>query len=424
MTNNINFMRDTLPKSVTSFKSNLLALFLTMSIVVYLNKTNYLNFENATFFILFSYAFIVMIFEIFIFKIYLRKSSGLNFQNPKPRNLARIFTRIFGLIASVGFVGFLYWLFVEYSGSFYFKYWSLLKFIAPFATVISILYLSWIDKFQLSEDDTYYKVGNFFIKLITFQARKNDFNKTISNHFLGWIIKGFFFPLMYTYACDSVKSLLLMSFQDIGFVKFYDHCWTIIFGIDVIVVTVGYIFTMRILDSHIRSPQPTMLGWVSALVCYQPFWGLIGNQYLKYNDDLAWDQWLSSAPILQYIWGISILILISIYSLSSVAFGLRFSNLTNRGIITSGPYKYTKHPAYITKNLSWWLVSVPFISTSSTWIAIKSSLLLLMLNGIYYVRAKTEEKHLSEDPDYLKYMEYIKDHGVISKIKRKVFSFA
>ena len=43
----------------------------------------------------------------------------------------------------------------------------------------------------------------------------------------------------------------------------------------------------------------------------------------------------------------------------------RFSNLTHRGIITNGPYRYSKHPAYLAKNLSWWLVSMPFMITVS-----------------------------------------------------------
>ena len=61
-------------------------------------------------------------------------------------------------------------------------------------------------------------------------------------------------------------------------------------------------------------------------------------------------------------WGSTILVCIAVYSWATISFGIRFSNLTNRGIITNGPYRYTKHPAYIAKNLSWWMESVPFVS--------------------------------------------------------------
>ena len=38
-------------------------------------------------------------------------------------------------------------------------------------------------------------------------------------------------------------------------------------------------------------------------------------------------------------------------------FSFRFSNLTHRGIITSGPYRFTKHPSYVSKNIAWSFVS-------------------------------------------------------------------
>ena len=56
------------------------------------------------------------------------------------------------------------------------------------------------------------------------------------------------------------------------------------------------------------------------------------------------------------------LFLVLVYCLATVAFGYRMSNMTYRGIITSGPYRFTKHPAYLGKVASWWLISLPFFS--------------------------------------------------------------
>ena len=53
--------------------------------------------------------------------------------------------------------------------------------------------------------------------------------------------------------------------------------------------------------------------------------------------------------------------MLSVYGWAALSFGIRFSNLTHRGIITSGPYRFTKHPAYVAKNISWWLISIPFL---------------------------------------------------------------
>jgi hypothetical protein len=71
--------------------------------------------------------------------------------------------------------------------------------------------------------------------------------------------------------------------------------------------------------------------------------------------------------------GAWLVLLTGIYAWATVAFGFRFSNLTHRGILTHGPYAWTKHPAYVSKNLFWWCAVLPFLSVGrqawSTWSA-------------------------------------------------------
>ena len=98
-------------------------------------------------------------------------------------------------------------------------------------------------------------------------------------------------------------------------------------------------------------------------------------------------------------------------------FGARFSNLTHRGIITNGPYRWTKHPAYVVKNLSWWMISVPFMAQGAPDEVLRHCLLLLGLNGIYALRAKTEEWHLSRDADYVAYALWLEAHGMFRWIR-------
>jgi len=104
---------------------------------------------------------------------------------------------------------------------------------------------------------------------------------------------------------------------------------------------------------------------------------------------------------------------------STAAFGLRFSNLTHRGIITNGPYRWSKHPAYIAKNLSWWLISVPFIAGAGWMQAVQSCLLLAGVNLIYFLRAKTEERHLGSDPVYRDYARFIDRHGLFASLSSR-----
>src|SRR5699024_9622487 len=119
-----------------------------------------------------------------------------------------------------------------------------------------------------------------------------------------------------------------------------------VFLVDLVFVCIGYSLTLRILDGHIRSAEPSLLGWGVTLICYQPFWSLIGGQYLAYSPDgLGWGAWLAGSA-LAGVWPVLILILLFFYVWASASFGLRFSNLTHRGILTNGPYRFTKHPAY------------------------------------------------------------------------------
>jgi hypothetical protein len=44
--------------------------------------------------------------------------------------------------------------------------------------------------------------------------------------------------------------------------------------------------------------------------------------------------------------------------------------------------------------------------------------LLLMLNGVYFLRARTEERHLSRDPEYVAYALWIDAHGLLAGLGR------
>ncbi len=201
----------------------------------------------------------------------------------------------------------------------------------------------------------------------------------------------------------------------------YDYAYDFIFFIDLLLATIGYGMTYRVLDTHIRSAEPTMLGWVAALFCYEPFFsGLFERQYLHYGGN-SFGSWLAPYPTFRWIWAFVVLALITIYVLATVAFGVRFSNLTNRGILTNGPYRFTKHPAYVAKNLSWWLVAVPFLVTDGVGGAVRRSILLGAMNFIYFTRARTEERHLSRDPTYVAYALWMNEHGVLRFLNRVPF---
>ena len=113
------------------------------------------------------------------------------------------------------------------------------------------------------------------------------------------------------------------------------------------------------------------------------------------------------SPILSILVSLVMLALIGVYTWATVAFGLRFSNLTNRGIICSGPYRFVRHPAYITKNLFWWLEAMPFMAAD--WrVGVRCCICLLGVNLIYGLRAWTEERHLLREPHYREYCQRVR----------------
>jgi protein-S-isoprenylcysteine O-methyltransferase Ste14 len=323
----------------------------------------------------------------------------------------RVGLRILGLAGTLALVGIAYWLFPEYHGSFYDPYWRFLSALAPLLALVPF-YFVWADARVLEPRDEFVQ---FALVLL---GRFGEVDGTvIRRHLLGWLVKAFFLPLMTVYLNDELYGLHRL-YQGGGAAAFlgYSGLFHLSYATDLLFCVVGYAATMRLLDSHMRSVEPTMLGWTSALVCYQPFYSIIGRYYLQYEGDLGWDRWLAPWPPLRDAWGVAIVALSAIYALSTVAFGLRFSNLTHRGIITGGPYRFTKHPAYLAKNLSWWLISVPFVVATDWPTSLRHCLLLALLNAVYFVRARTEERHLSRDPVYVAYALWINERGLLREL--------
>jgi len=320
--------------------------------------------------------------------------------------------RALGLAVTLGIVALAYWLFPEYHGDFYAPFWQFLQWLFPVVAIGAVPYF-WIASRRHGGPDAYLVLG----RLLLGRGWARIDRDLLRAHFLGWAVKAFFLPLMVVYLRNQVDSVVNGWPADFAWnIPTYRFCFDCSFLVDLLFCVVGYTLTLRMLDTHIRSTEPTPLGWIVALVCYQPFFSVIGNYYLRYESGTIWDGWLASSPLLLAAWGTLILVLVWIYALATVAFGLRFSNLTHRGIITSGPYALVKHPAYLSKNLSWWMISVPFVATAGWAEALRHCLLLALLNGVYALRAWTEERHLRRDPAYVAYCQWIREHGLVARL--------
>jgi protein-S-isoprenylcysteine O-methyltransferase Ste14 len=168
------------------------------------------------------------------------------------------------------------------------------------------------------------------------------------------------------------------------------------FLMDVAVGLIGYACASRWLGNKSRSVDPTLSGWLVTLICYPPFAGIMDG-YLPFLAGAAPAAWVLPGSAADLLLKLATLLLTAVYVWATLVFGLRFSNLTHRGILGTGPYGWMRHPAYTAKNLSWWTMYAPQFSSPS------QPLFLLGWNAIYYWRAMTEERHLRRDADYRAY---------------------
>jgi len=166
--------------------------------------------------------------------------------------------------------------------------------------------------------------------------------------------------------------------------------------VDTAVYSFGYVVEAGFLKNRIKSVEPTIFGWVVCLWCYPPFnvfsFRLFDHPFVDIAG--AYPAWVHAALtcVISLLWGI--------FAWASVALGFKASNLTNRGIVASGPYRFVRHPAYAAK-VAIWIIQGVFFGDYTLGIMLGFAL-------IYFLRAWTEERHLCLDPAYSEYREKVR----------------
>ncbi len=352
-------------------------------------------------------------------KVHRRASTGIDWGAVRPARATRdvSVTKIAGLWATWAGIGLIYATGRFYwEGNFAFAMWCF-GYAAPVLFVVSVPYVLWLDRYLIEPKDGAWHLGAWLMGRAGVEAA------AIHAHLRSWGVKAFFLAFMLAIVPPGFAEFIradtaLLRHDPVALAQWLI---TFMFTIDVAFATVGYVLTMRPLDAHIRSATPYAAGWTAALMCYPPFILMDAGGPLDYHPGTAeWTYWFAGHPLVLAAWGAVLVGLTGIYAWATVAFGLRFSNLTNRGILTHGPYAQSRHPAYLAKNLFWWLSTIPVLTLGSTTDAIRATLLLGVVSGVYYWRAKTEERHLGMDPDYRAYSDWIERHGVVPRMFRAI----
>ena len=365
----------------------------------------------------------MVLWSVLVDKVHRNPSTGIDWDAP-PRPLSQSFddslTKLAGLWATWGLIGAIYAIGRFYwSGNYVFAM-QVFTVAAPILFIVSPFYICWIDRRLKHPRDGAWALGRWLIG-----GGPAD-RHAIADHLRSWAVKGFFLAFMLSIVPPGFAAIVSKPWSEIvaGPVALANYLMTFMFVIDVAMATVGYILTMKPLDSHIRSATPYAEGWVAALICYPPF-VLMGNGGpLDYHPgtfgENSWSYWLAGNEPLLWLWGTAIVVLTAIYAWATVAFGLRFSNLTHRGILTHGPYAWVRHPAYWSKNLFWWIATLPFLVTTGNPVdAVRNTVLLALVSGVYAWRALTEEKHLRNDVAYRDYAAWMDRYGPFARLFRK-----
>jgi protein-S-isoprenylcysteine O-methyltransferase Ste14 len=364
----------------------------------------------------------MVLWSLLVDKVHRSPSTGLDWVAPlRPRSQSLDFSiaKIAGLWLTWALIGSIYCIARWYWDGAYLFSMRVLGVAALPLLVLSVPYILWIDRRMAEPRDSSWHFGQLIIGRFDVVDRE-----MIYEHLRCWAIKGFFLAFMLSIVPPNWALVIEPAAADIAGDPVRLANWLIaaMFMIDVCFATVGYMLTLKPLDAHIRSANPYAAGWAAALMCYPPFILMNNGGPLDYHQGTGdWAYWLDGMPLAMVLVGFILVLLTAVYAWATVAFGIRFSNLTHRGILTHGPYAWTKHPAYLSKNLFWWFATMPFLAASGSFTdMVRNSALLAAVGGVYYWRARTEEKHLSADPDYRDYADWMDRHAPLPRLIRRL----
>lgn len=389
-----------MPNSVTSQKINALGLA-SLVLVMAASLLVALPPVVAAIACALAYALPIAVLELLALKTHRRASTGLDWSRWQSgaNQWDRIGTKLLAIAGILAAVAAVHWATRLYPADAMASFGSLFLVLGVVIAPITVVYVIVVDRVMIAPEDGYWHFG------MVLRGRLDRVDPAQLRHLGGmWLVKGFFLPIMTVYLIITLGrmhgNLDLLAAGHVGIARWLTDYVT---ACELAIVCVGYTLTLRALDSHIRSVNPFLGAWLVTLACYEPFNRVVSGGVLHYDDGLYWYDWLKDMPALSALWALALVGSFGMWLWATAAFGLRWSNLTHRGIITNGPYRFTKHPDYLAKSVFFWLIHMPFLSAAGPAEALRTCLLLGAINLIYFLRARMEEKHLSSDPDYVAY---------------------
>jgi len=245
----------------------------------------------------------------------------------------------------------------------------------------------------------------------------------------GFLIKFFFIPFIVNASVAHFRELNYKSvdlyryyvmdiYERPFFIKditqtYFQIIFALIYTFDIVPFIVGYLVEADRMHNKIKSTETTWRGWFFCAICYPPINSASASFAPTQIPDYV-QPFVSLGRTGDYLAiaaNVLAALLLACYASASVSLGWKASNLTSRGVVQSGLYKYVRHPAYVCKNAAWWVFSLSWAYQASEagQPYIFNLLCLCTWTWIYAQRALTEEQHLMRsDSEYLTYMQSVR----------------
>lgn len=250
--------------------------------------------------------------------------------------------------------------------------------------------------------------------------------EALRQRLLALLVRAIFLPLNF---CALAQGLAYFRSRE---AHLFSSAWPhthaelllLIYTVMIATIVPGYLFSSRLLATQVRQVDATASGWAATLLCYRPLSVVVFERWLNYRGASAlpgvertWSTVAEGWPALMVAIGTALVLLEIVHLWAEASFGLRASNLSHRGIITHGPYRWCKHPIYLSKCLGWLLLYLPFAMSTSMQ-SLRATILFGGVCILYAMRAHTEERLLASDPDYVAYALWMDRHGLFAGVGR------
>ncbi|MDI1294770.1 MAG: protein-S-isoprenylcysteine methyltransferase, partial [bacterium] len=209
----------------------------------------------------------MILWSLIVDRVHRHASTGIDWQGP-PRTVRDVLdisiVKIAGLWATWLAIALFYCLARWYWDGSYRLSMDLFMAAAPWLLGLSVPYIIWLDRRLVAPRDATYAFGQWIIG----GAAGKPVMADVANHARAWTVKGFFLAFMVSIVPGNFTSVVNWRIEDAfaNPVALAGFLIAVMFMIDVCLATVGYMLTMKPLDSHIRTANPYLAGWLAALI--------------------------------------------------------------------------------------------------------------------------------------------------------------